>query len=227
MYCAIFSLLLLISPTVTSESQALGSYVGSRPKQDSTHYTTASHDPDYSRRVRFGFKTGLNLSNLNFNKGFPKPTVPVELTWGIGFSGGFLMEVPIYQRLHFQQEYLYTYVEGKVESEGLQYKLKYISLPVLLKYKLLPRLSLVAGPQFDILLHAVEIQGGNSLDIIHQTEERNIGVVAGIEYKLSDKIVIDTRFMHGLNHIGMMQRKTGQEFKLESFSLSIILSPFN
>ena len=226
-----FVFLLFPALAVASVSKASGAstgvYDGTIPRQDATLRAAKSPDPDRFRKVGFGFKIGLNLSNLNFNRGFPKPAVPVESTWGIGFEGGFLLEVPLRNKLHLQQEYLYTHVEGEVESGGKPYTLKYISLPVVLKYKFLPQLSLMAGPQFDLLLHAVEKHGSNSIGIIHDTEERNIGAVVGLEYKPSAKVALETRFMQGINHIGMRQRRTDQEFKLQSFSISVILTLFN
>ncbi|MCP2045717.1 porin family protein [Pontibacter sp. HSC-36F09] len=186
----------------------------------------ATPDLEEDRKVRFGLKLGAGVSNMNFNKSFPKPTLHVDATRGVGGVVGLLIEVPVYQKFFLQQEYLYTHLTGKAKGEGLTYILGYLSLPVIIKYRATPRLSVGMGGQFDLLLYAKERYESTSTNIIHETEERNIGIAVGMDYRLTDRVSLDARFMHGINHIGMTQKKTNQEFKLELFQFSVVLKPF-
>ncbi|MBA4139591.1 MAG: hypothetical protein H0X70_03650 [Segetibacter sp.] len=43
---------------------------------------------------RFGFKAGINITNMNFNKGIPPPAAPIQAVWKPGFTTGFLLRIP-------------------------------------------------------------------------------------------------------------------------------------
>jgi hypothetical protein len=171
--------------------------------------------------VSFGIKLGANYSNTNFNQGSPKPPTPVATTWQAGFLAGFLVQITLPHRLALQQEYLFSQVRGEVSNGGAQYTLRYLSLPLLLKYTLVPRVAVMAGPQFDLLIQARQKAGGQTADITHDTEERGIGATAGIEVSLSKNLSLNARYLQGLNHIGIGQRSAVQEFKLQSVQLSL------
>jgi opacity protein-like surface antigen len=166
--------------------------------------------------VRFGLRLGLNHSNTNFNQGEPKPTVPVETTWQTGFLVGALVQVDLANKLALQQEYLLVQQGGKVNNSNTQYRLRYLSLPLLLKYRVVPRLALVAGPQFDLLLDARQETAGQTTGITHDTEERGLGATAGLEVQLWRGLSLSARYLQGLNHVGIGQRSAVQEFKWQS-----------
>ena len=83
---------------------------------------------------RFGFQAGVTISNMNFNKGYPAPVVPVAAAWKPGFTVGFLMRVPLGEKWLLQPEYNYTQRNGKDNSINTDYQLDYFSLPLLLHY---------------------------------------------------------------------------------------------
>jgi hypothetical protein len=171
--------------------------------------------------VSFGVKLGANYSNTNFNQGSPKLPTPVEMTWQVGFVAGFLVQIALPHRLALQQEYLFAQVSGKISKEDTQYTLRYLSLPLLLKYTLVPRLTIVAGPQFDLLIQAQQKVGGHTTGITHDTEERGISATAGVEISLLKSLSFNVRYLQGLNHIGVGQRSAVREFKLQSVQLSL------
>lgn len=168
--------------------------------------------------VSFGIKAGANLSNMNFNKGVPAPVSPIESSWKPGFALGLFMEVPIYSNLYIQPEYLYSQMAGEDKSLAETYTMSYLSLPVLLKYKLFDKLAILAGPQFDLLIKAKNNTASNS-NITHNTEERSIFVVAGLEINLVEKISLGARYLRGFNHIGIGQRTDVKEFKYEMIQI--------
>jgi hypothetical protein len=166
--------------------------------------------------VRFGVKAGLNFSNMNFNKGYPKPAVSVENTWKTGLFFGVAWQLPLYtDKLFLKQEYLLSQVRGEDKRIETGYVLNYLSMPLMLTYTFMPRVSLVAGPQFELLIQAKEITNGTSIKMTHDTEERSIGVVGGLEFQVRKSLILSGRFMHGVNHIGLSQRSARKEFKFE------------
>jgi hypothetical protein len=171
--------------------------------------------------VNFGIKIGANYSNTNFNAGSPKPPTPVETTWKAGFVAGFLVEVVLPHKFALQQEYLFSQVSGELSNGGAQYTLRYLSLPFLLKYTLVPRVTIVAGPQFDLLIQAQQKISDQTFNITHDTEERGIGATVGLEVSLSKSLSLSARYLQGLNHIGIGQRSAVREFKLQSVQLTL------
>jgi opacity protein-like surface antigen len=171
--------------------------------------------------VSFGIKLGANYSNTNFNQGSPKPLAPIATTWKTGFIAGFLVQIALLHKLALQQEYLFSQVNGEIRNEGVQYTLHYLSLPLLLKYTLVPRVTIVAGPQFDLLIQAQQKISDQTFNITHDTEERGIGATAGLEVSLSKSLSLSARYLQGLNHIGIGQRSAVREFKLQSVQLTL------
>ena len=172
------------------------------------------------RKVSFGVKAGFDASNTDFNRGIPAPAVPVENAWKPGFVAGFLLQVPIGKKLFLQPEYLYSQMGGKNKSAGTEYSFGYLSLPVLLKYRVAPRLELTAGPQFDLLIYANRRANGSTEDITHDTEERSVGATAGLEFYALKNLSLAGRYLYGLNHIGIGQRSAVTEFEFESVQLT-------
>jgi hypothetical protein len=168
---------------------------------------------------RFGFRAGVNVSNMDFSKGVP-PT-PTKTSWSTGINIGFLMSVPIINRLYFQPEYLYLQTGGKVKNSDSTYKFNYLSLPLLVRLQLHEKFSVLAGPQFDILINAKRSASGTSENITHDTEERGINAVAGVEYHFYSSFSLTARYIRGFNHIGLGQRSNLQEFKYQMLQVSV------
>jgi len=172
--------------------------------------------PAHKLPVRFGLRLGLNYSNTNFNQGAPVPTAPVATVWQPGFLVGALMQVDINRWFALQQEYVFSQQSGQVKGSGTQYQMRYLSLPLLLKYQVSPRLTVVGGPQVDLLVAAKANQGGQVETITHDTEERAVGATAGLEVRVWHSLSLSTRYLQGFNHVGIGQRSAVREFKWQS-----------
>ncbi len=174
-----------------------------------------------SPRVSFAIVVGANASNMNFNKGVPAPATPIDRTWKSGLSLGFLIDVPLAEKLILQPGYYYVQRNGADKSTGLNYFVDYLSLPVLVKYEISPVISILAGPEGSLLISAKQNSGGVKTTITHDFEERSVGATGGIDFLIKNNFFISARLMEGLNHIGIGQRSDVKEFKYESASLSI------
>jgi len=170
-------------------------------------------------RVSWGLRAGLNYSNTNFNAGEPPPPAPVATTWRPGYEAGLWVSVALPHRLLVRQEYAFAQLGGEVAG-GPRYTLRYLSLPLLLGYRLGSRVQLLLGPRFDLLIQAQQAAGGQTTDITHDTEERSVGATAGLAVALGSRLSLGARYFQGLNHIGIGQRSAVQEFKFESAQLA-------
>jgi hypothetical protein len=170
---------------------------------------------------KFGFKIGLNSTHTNFKRGYLlPPSLPYQSERRTGLTLGFLLNVPLAKDLLIQPEYLYSLRRSFVKSTEVSYQLDYLSLPVLLRYRIHPRLSLLAGPQFDLLIKGKERGSGGTRNITHDTEERNLGATAGLELQVARSLFLEGRYMHGLSHVGIGQRSSVVEFKYEVVELT-------
>ncbi|QIL77065.1 porin family protein [Hymenobacter sp. HDW8] len=177
--------------------------------------------PFRNKVVYFGASVGGNFSVMNFNKGYPKPPAPVENNWKPGFTAGLLVGIRLNEKLAFQQEYLWSRLQGKETNSATDYRFDYLSLPVLIRYTVFPRVSLLAGPQFDLLIQAKERTNGQATTTTNDTEERSIGATAGVGVSLLNNVSLSARYTHGLNHIMLKQRSSLQEFKFQSVQVSV------
>lgn len=174
-----------------------------------------------TKAVYFGASMGGNLSVMNFNKGYPKPPSPVENNRKPGFTAGLLVGIRLNERLALQQEYQWSRIRGRETSSTTDYIFDYLSLPITLRYTVCPRVSLLAGPQFDLLIQAKERVNSQTVNTTHDTEARNIGATAGVGVSLSNNLSLTARYTHGLNNISLKQRQSLQEFKFQSVQVSV------
>jgi hypothetical protein len=168
----------------------------------------------------FGFQAGVNISNMNFNAGEPPPSITSESAWKTGLTFGIQLRIPIFKKILVQPEYSFCERNGSDKSLAINYSMDYFSLPLLIVYQLTPRISLLGGPQFEILIDARSYENGNSNNITHDMEERGIGIMGGLEFSLFRSIFLSTRYLQGLNHVGLRNGPITKEYKYQSVMLS-------
>jgi hypothetical protein len=169
----------------------------------------------------FGFQAGVIISNMNFNLGSTAPDTTIKSVWKPGFTFGFILQIPLVEKLSLQPEYSFTRRYGTDQSIGTDFRLDYFSMPLLLKYGISDRFDLIAGPQFDLLINAQSTSKGESTDITHIVEERCIGVVGGLEVHITSEFFISGRYFQSFNNIGVWQRSGDvKEFKYQLLSLT-------
>lgn len=167
--------------------------------------------------ANFGFKGGLNLSNLY--------TEDVDDENGlIGFNAGLFLELPISSSLSLQPELLYsvkgaelTYDNAFASGTG-KFRLNYIEAPVLLRANLTDNFNIHFGPYFAYLVDAKisnETDGGsfNFEEEIDNDDlnkfDYGLAVGLGIEF---DSFGIGARYNYGLQTVGKERSFLGQSF---------------
>lgn len=190
----------------------------------------------FSQEIKFGANVGLNLSNLRGDY----PTEIDEHNSKIGFHIGGFAEYSINEKFTLQPELLFStqgntygykdYYGGGSYYDGADYNLKlnYLNLPVILKYKIIEKLSIDFGPQIGYLMSAktkiditedsrdpsqnysVEIDmlndgtydlGGTTIKSKASANRIDFSMNIGASYDISEKIFLQGRYNLGLSTV--------------------------
>lgn len=165
-----------------------------------------------------GVKAGANITKID-GKSFKD-----EFKYGYHL-GGF-MHVPIAGRLGIQPEVLFNQIKTQTDNEfsniyqnavsgDNNITLNYLSIPVLVSYKLGSFLSLQAGPQFGILLDKDKnlLQNGQEA-----FKSGDFSMLGGAQISLS-KLKLTGRYFVGLNNINDIDNR--DKWKNQGWQLSV------
>lgn len=170
-------------------------------------------------QFNIGVKGGVNISKVD-DKAFRD-----EFTYGYHL-GGFA-EVGLGKRLKIQPEVLWNQINTRADtafrniySNALDFsnyrdvKLNYLSIPVLLSYKLGNVLYLQAGPQFGILLNQDKTLLENGKEAFSKGDFSMLG---GVQLNVS-KLRLSGRYFVGLNNISEIDDNS--KWRNQGFQLS-------
>jgi len=147
-----------------------------------------------------------------------------------GYTLGGFMEIRAGNKLVVQPEVLWNQYSTRVDSSysnvyhnvfngNTNVKLNYISIPLVVNYKLIGSfLSLQAGPQFGILIDQNKTALQNGAEAF---KHGDFSMLAGIQLKLAN-IRINGRYNIGLNNISDLPDQ--EKWKNEGFQLTVGLA---
>jgi len=175
-------------------------------------------------QFHIGAKTGANINKIN-GKSFKDE-------FRYGYTLGGFMEVRLSNKFVLQPEVLFNQNSTTLDSsfkniyQGVfnasaqsKVKLNYLSIPLLLNYKLIGSfLSLQAGPQFSVLMSNNKTLLQNGGEAFKNGEFSMLG---GVQVKLG-AIRVNGRYAVGLNNINDIDNQ--DKWKSESFQLSVGLA---
>ena len=164
-----------------------------------------------------GLKAGANITKVE-GKSFKD-----EFRYGYHL-GGFA-EIGLGDKLSIQPEVLFNQFQTRVDStfrsvynvrfaENRDIKLNYLSIPILLNYKLSKSLSLQAGPQYAILMQKDKNLLQNGREAFNSGD---FSVLGGAQIKIS-KLRLSGRYFVGLNNINDIDNQN--KWKNQGFQLS-------
>jgi len=170
-----------------------------------------------------GIKGGANIIKMS--------GVSFKDQFKYGYHIGGFAEIGLGDKFHVQPEVLFNQVSTTVDSNYKHVyqnvfnssqstvKLSYLSIPILLNYKLIGNfLSLQAGPQFGILIDQDKTllqNGGQAF------KKGDFSLLAGAQIKLS-AIRISGRYVIGLNNINDIDDQ--DKWKSQGFQVSLGLA---
>lgn len=175
-------------------------------------------------QFHIGGKAGANVTKVN-GKSFKDE-------FRYGYSLGGFAEVRLSNKFVLQPEVLFNQYSTTVDSnfkhiyqnavstsDQRKVKLNYLSIPILLNYKLIGSfLSLQAGPQFSVLMN-------NSKTLLQNGGEAfkngDFSMLGGVQIKLA-ALRINGRYAIGLNNLNDIDNK--DKWKSEGFQVSVGLA---
>jgi hypothetical protein len=171
-------------------------------------------------QLNFGIKAGANISKID-GRSFKD-----EFRYGYHL-GGFA-EIGLGGKLSIQPEVLFNQYQTKVdttfnaiyqnafqEATSGNVKLNYLSIPVVLNYKLGNILSLQAGPQFGVLMNKDNTLLENGKQAF---QKGDFSMLGGAQINIS-KLRLTGRYVVGLNNINDIDNR--DDWKSQAFQLSV------
>lgn len=173
-----------------------------------------------------GIKAGANINKVE-GKTF-------EEAFDYGYHLGAFARIGLNDKLGIQPEVLFNQYQTKTSNNpediwenagsdvvNKRIKLNYLSIPIMLNYKLLGNfLSLQAGPQFGILLNNDETLVKNGQNAF---KSGDFSLAAGAQVKVL-KAVVSGRYVVGLNDISDIDNQ--DKWKNQAIQLSVGLTIF-
>ena len=180
----------------------------------------------HAQGLHLGIKAGTNISQLtgrSFDDGFQ---------WN--FMAGAFAEINFTSKWGIQPELLFSQTSTQTASdftavyeEGLNernVKLNYLSIPILLTYKLpLPIISLQAGPQFGILMNTSQNITGNGVNAF---KNGDFSMVIGAQVNLGP-FKGGARYVYGFTNVADISSiKSVDSWKTRTMQLYVGLRIF-
>jgi hypothetical protein len=179
----------------------------------------AQNIPKETPPVKYGFKGGYNLTNVEANERLS--TKPIS-----GIHIGAFVEIPISRKFSIQTEILYSnqgYKEKYQAYASADYgsvlynfneklHINYVNIPVLVKYNFTESLSMELGPQLGFLTKA-KLKGDATTGSVYMPDfsynedatslikNFEVAVAFGITYSFSDHIFASLRLNSGVTNI--------------------------
>ncbi|MDQ3290471.1 MAG: PorT family protein [Bacteroidota bacterium] len=158
----------------------------------------------------FGFKAGLNVSTADVDRG-----LPLGPQSRLGFHLGIWKEFSLSSKFFLRPELVYSlkgyrfsdssFAPGYVPTrrkETMSYH--YLTLPILVGFRPKQKLGIYAGPEISLLgpLRS-KSDGGNSNLRLFTNDYKNVdlGLTAGLYYKLTPRLNADLRYTYGFSTI--------------------------
>lgn len=174
-----------------------------------------------AQSFKAGIKVGTNVNKIT-GKSFKE-----QFTYG--YHAGVFTEIKLSNKFYLQPEVIFNQVNADTSSDFKKLyqvsastvsniKLNYLSIPILLQYKLNKFLSLQAGPQFGILVNQNNSFLQNGKDAFKQGDFSMLG---GVQVKFAS-IRVYGRYVIGLQNINDIDNQ--DKWKNQSIQIGVGLA---
>lgn len=144
--------------------------------------------------VGIGIKGGMNFANQSITD--------ISTDTRTGFHGGAYLVIAFSEKWGIQPELLYSSQGAELPTEASEFK--YMSIPILLRFKPVSVLSIEAGPQFSKLLDA-KVGSDNIKDEIKSSD---FGLALGATLHLPLGLQGGLRYVWGFSNVSDLPDNT-------------------
>jgi hypothetical protein len=178
-----------------------------------------------AQKKQYGLTAALNLSDVSGNG--------MSAKYQSGFEAGAFALVPVTKKLTLQPELLFNllkvsrsnsfatyYVNNNDPSSSIAFNLGYVSIPILLNYPLSSKITINAGPQYNLLVYSNE-----ALLYNHQAFKNNdAGIRAGLQFHPSPAMNLFASYYHGITNINGIDDR--YQWKNRQFQVGVNVTVF-
>ena len=175
----------------------------------------------FAQHFELGLKAGANISNFTGSSNASN----LKANSYVSFHGGAFLSLFVGNNFAIQPEALLSTQGAKIDDAGTKrdYKITYINVPVMLKYRFPGGLYLEAGPQIGFYLNS-KIDG-TSADFAKSTD---LSIAGGIGYHSPIGLGIGARYNAGLSKVGNYDASTTTpDWKNGVIQISVFYTLFN
>ena len=173
----------------------------------------------FSQDFQLGVKGGVNISNYTGGD-FENSAI-------VGFHGGVIVGLMLGDHFSIQPEALFSAQGAKIKgvsNNEEKFKVSYITLPVLAKYRFTGGFYIEAGPQVGFKLD--ESIPDNTIE--NFAEDLDLSIAAGIGYHSPIGLGIGARYNAGLSKVGNFDASTANpDFKNSTLQFFVFYTLFN
>lgn len=166
----------------------------------------------FSQSFKFGPKAGMNISNYTGGN--------IESDALVGFHLGGLLNFGIGKNFSIQPEVLFSTQGAKVDDAGTKkdYKINYVSVPVMLKLRSNGGFYIEAGPQ--VAFRANENIPDQTIN--NFSKNLDLAVAGGLGYQAGFGLGIGARYVAGVSKVGDFSgQPINPDFKNSVIQLSV------
>jgi hypothetical protein len=155
-----------------------------------------------AQKKQYGLTAALNVSNITGNG--------MAAKYQSGFEAGAFALLPVSKKLTLQPELVFNllkvsrsnsfptyYVDNNNPSSSAAFNLGYLSIPILLNYALSSKISINAGPQYNLLVYSNEALLYNK----QAFKNNDAGIRAGLQFHPSPTLNLFASYYYGITNI--------------------------
>ena len=179
-----------------------------------------------AQKVQYGFTTALNLSSVS-GTGMSSKLQP-------GFEAGVFAAIKLTNKISIQPELLYNlsklsrtdnfttyYVTGSRYASNKSFNIAYLSIPVLINYRINKTLTINAGPQYNLLVYENE----NLMYNKDAIKKNDMGLRAGVQFTITPKFNLLASYYNGFANTNAIDER--YTWKNRQLQIGTSISLFN
>lgn len=178
-----------------------------------------------AQKKEYGISAAINLSNIDGTGMAAKSQT--------GFEAGAFAIVPLTKKVSLQPEVLFNllqvsrssnfstyYVDGNNPASAVAFNLGYVSVPILVNYALSDKITVNAGPQFNLKVYTNE----QLMYSVKSFKSSDGGIRAGIQFHPSNTFNLFASYYYGLANINAIDNR--YQWKNRQFQIGFNVAVF-